>query len=92
MSPSSSALASTSTVFRSGCGWLATGLLASRLSEKLRSTARASGVLAAAMNCWLRAISWTWLKTRLNSTTCERPMRPPLPIIKPPKRKDSPIP
>ncbi len=43
MSPRKRLFASTSTVLRSGCGWLASAVLAIRLAEKPASTARAAG-------------------------------------------------
>ena len=48
MSFRNSGLASTSTLFVCGCGWLETTLLDSRLGEKPSSTARRSGVPARA--------------------------------------------
>ncbi len=85
MSLTNSAFSSTSTDFAVGCGWLATGALASRLGENAAATARPSGVPAFAMKRVLRAIIWTWLWTRRNSMTCGV-------SIEPPNRRASPIP
>jgi hypothetical protein len=70
------ALASISTAFESGCAWLATGALPSKLSENALATERASGEPAAARKRSLRATSSTWLCTRRNSTICCRPQAP----------------
>jgi len=66
-------LASTSTLPLSGCGWLTTGALPSRLGEYDAATARASGVPGAATASVLRASSRTVWCTRLNSTSCGPP-------------------
>ena len=61
MSVRNSGFASIRTAFVSGCGWLATVLLPSRLCEYDDSTARASGVPAAAVTSRLRDCRRTWL-------------------------------
>ena len=61
MSLTNSALASTSTDFRSGCGRLTTGVDASRLGENAASTARPVGVFGAATYSVLRATICTTL-------------------------------
>ncbi len=68
MSVRSSALASISTVLRSGCGWLATVVAPIRLSVNPSFTPCAIAALAPPVNSWFFAISCTLLPMRLNST------------------------
>ncbi len=76
MSVKSRALASISTALLAGWAALATGTLASRLSEKAWPTASACGVPGAARWPVFLAISWIWLPTRRNSATLLPPIWP----------------
>src|SRR5574343_553966 len=91
-SVTNSALASISTALDSGCGWLSTGLLPSRLSENDACMARASWLGVPGSYCSLRATIWTWLAMRRNSTTCGRPQGCQRLAIRPPKMPASPRP
>ena len=92
MSLRKSGPASTSTVLRSGCGWLATVVLDSRLGAKLAATARASGAFGSRTTKLLfTATNWIRLCTRLNSTM-RSSMRLPGTEIDPPKMPASPMP
>jgi hypothetical protein len=77
MSVSTIALSSISRLLRSGCGWLATGTAATRLSLNDWATARACGLPSLAKYTSFLASIWIVLPTLWNTMTSLSPIRPP---------------